>query len=108
VNQKFVSAPVANHTIPPQASRPVEFPPDSWREIAAVASAHSVLTLRQVSRDMRSDENISPALQEFFAHSNDANVRRALAGKHSLSSEAAQERLTRDPNRRVRMRMFLR
>ncbi|MEJ2680525.1 MAG: hypothetical protein P8144_03320, partial [Gammaproteobacteria bacterium] len=113
ISHASVSSPVA-HSIPPRTSAPVELPWEIWREIAAVASADSVLTLRQISRDLRSavdsldqanlnqinqdthstvvlyqsddgvrsvtrdpatqgamarDENISPALQEFFAHS---------------------------------------
>ncbi|MEJ2756584.1 MAG: hypothetical protein P8104_12345, partial [Gammaproteobacteria bacterium] len=147
ISHSSVSALVGNHAIPSRASAPVELPPEIWREIAVVASADSVLTLRQISRDLRSavdslvqanlnrinqdanssvdlyqsdggvrsvtrdpetqramarDENISPALQAFFAHSNDAYVRRYLAGNPSLTSEAAQERLARDPNRRAR------
>ncbi|MEJ2742239.1 MAG: hypothetical protein P8176_07095, partial [Gammaproteobacteria bacterium] len=119
ISHASVSSPVA-HSIPPRTSAPVELPWEIWREIAAVASADSVLTLRQISRDLRSavdsldqanlnqinqdthstvvlyqsddgvrsvtrdpatqgamarDENISPALQEFFVHSNDAHVR---------------------------------
>ncbi|MEJ2743906.1 MAG: hypothetical protein P8176_15920, partial [Gammaproteobacteria bacterium] len=119
-----------------------------WREIAAVASADSVVTLRQVSRDMRSavdsldqanlnrinqgtdstvdlyqsgdgvrsvtrdpetqgvmvrDENISPALQEFFALSNDANIRWLLALNPSLTSDAAQQTLAQDQNAEVRL-----
>ncbi|MEJ2755954.1 MAG: hypothetical protein P8104_09025 [Gammaproteobacteria bacterium] len=147
ISHSSVSEPVVNHTIPPRASVPVELPPEIWREVAAVASAHSVLTLRQVSRDMRSavdsldqanlnrinqgtdsivdlyqsdggvrpvtrdpatqramarDENISPALQEFFVHSNDAYVRGRLAGNPSLISEARQERLAQDQDPAVR------
>ncbi|MEJ2756660.1 MAG: hypothetical protein P8104_12740, partial [Gammaproteobacteria bacterium] len=140
ISHSSVSAPVA-HTIPPRTSAPVELPWEIWREIAAVASADSVVTLRHISRDLRSaidsldqanlhqinrhsdstvnlyqsddrvrsvtkdpktqgamarDENISPALQEFFAHSNDAHVRRRLACNPSLSSEAAQQTLAQD------------
>ncbi|MEJ2754746.1 MAG: hypothetical protein P8104_02665, partial [Gammaproteobacteria bacterium] len=118
-----------------------------WCDIAAVASADSVLTLRQISRDLRSivdsidqanlnrinqgtdssvdlyqsddgvrsvardpatqramarDENISPALQEFFAHSNDAHVRWRLASNPSLSSDAAQQTLAQDQDEWVR------
>ncbi|MEJ2755067.1 MAG: hypothetical protein P8104_04335, partial [Gammaproteobacteria bacterium] len=54
ISRSKVSAPVANHAIPPRASAPVELPPEIWREIAAVASADSVLTLRQISHDLRS------------------------------------------------------
>ncbi|MEJ2743831.1 MAG: hypothetical protein P8176_15525 [Gammaproteobacteria bacterium] len=54
ISHSSVNTPVANHTIPPQAYAPIALPSEIWREIAAVASAHSVLTLRQVSRDMRS------------------------------------------------------
>ncbi|MEJ2742892.1 MAG: hypothetical protein P8176_10520 [Gammaproteobacteria bacterium] len=141
INHSSVSTLVANHAIPPRASAPVELPPEIWREIAAVASADSVLTLRQISHDLRSavdsldqanlnrinqsadstvdlyqsddgvrsvardprtqramagDENISPVLQEFFAHSNDADVRTNLARNPSLTSEAAQKILAQD------------
>ncbi|MEJ2755994.1 MAG: hypothetical protein P8104_09245, partial [Gammaproteobacteria bacterium] len=54
ISHSSVSALVANYTIPPQASAPVELPSEIWREIATVASANSVLTLRQISRDLRS------------------------------------------------------
>ncbi|MEJ2682015.1 MAG: F-box protein [Gammaproteobacteria bacterium] len=54
ISHSSVNAPVANHTIPSRASAPAELPLEIWREIAAAASAHSVVTLRQVSRDMRS------------------------------------------------------
>ncbi|MEJ2756345.1 MAG: hypothetical protein P8104_11080, partial [Gammaproteobacteria bacterium] len=147
INHSSVSTPFTNHTILPRASTPVELPPEIWCEIATVASADSVLMLRQISRDLRSvvdsldqanlhrinqgtdstvdlyqsdgrvrsvirdsetqgamarDENISSALQEFFAHSNDVHVRRHLAGNPSLSSEARQEALAQDQNADVR------
>ncbi|MEJ2742901.1 MAG: hypothetical protein P8176_10570 [Gammaproteobacteria bacterium] len=147
IGHSSVSAPVANHTIFPRVFAPVEFPPEIWCDIAAVASADSVLTLRQISRDLRSivdsidqanlnrinqgtdssvdlyqsddgvrsvardpatqramarDENISPALQEFFAHSNDAHVRWRLASNPSLSSDAAQQTLAQDQDEWVR------
>ena len=44
-----VAAPIANHDTAP----PIQFPPEIWRAIAAVATADSVVTLRQVSDDMR-------------------------------------------------------
>ncbi|MEJ2755799.1 MAG: hypothetical protein P8104_08205 [Gammaproteobacteria bacterium] len=147
INHSSVSAPVANHTIPPQAFAPVALPSDIWREIAAVASADSVLTLRRISRDLRSavdsldqsnlnrinqstdstvdlyqsdtgvrsvtrnpetqgamarrNKNISPALQAFFAHSNDANVRRHLALNPNLTS-TVQQTLVQDQEADVR------
>jgi len=137
-----VAAPIANH----DRASAVYFPPEIWRAIASVSTADSVVTLRQVSDDMRQaidglqqtdltqinqhadstvelyqsddglhsvtkdpqaqfvlarDENISPALQAFFAQSNDRFVRWALAGNPSLTSGAVQ-RLAQDDNLWVR------
>ncbi|MEJ2681152.1 MAG: F-box protein [Gammaproteobacteria bacterium] len=146
ISYSSVSAPVASHTIPPRASAP-ELPPEIWREIVLVTRVDSVLTLRQVSRDLRSvvdsldqanlnqinqdthspvdlyqsdggvrsvtrdpatqgvmarDENISPALQAFFAHSNDTHVRWRLAGNPSLTL-TVQQTLAQDQYADVRL-----
>ncbi|MEJ2754839.1 MAG: hypothetical protein P8104_03155, partial [Gammaproteobacteria bacterium] len=64
--------------------------------------------VRSVTRDpetqraMASDENISPALQEFFVHSIDTHVRRHLARNPSLTSDTRQEALAKDQDAFVR------
>lgn len=147
ISSSSVSAQSSMQAAHQQASIPVSFPPKVWRDIAAVATADSVLTLRQVSPEMKAavdsltqtnlnrinqhadstidlyqsnnelcsvtkdpeaqiamarNENISPALQEFFANSLNVDVRRALARNTSLTSEAAQDRLVCDEDNLVR------
>jgi hypothetical protein len=62
----------------------------------------SVTRNPQTQRAMARDANISPALQTFFAQSNNAGVRWALAGNPSLTDDARQERLAQDDNANVR------